>query len=145
MKVKASKKRFNPYIIPVMVILCVIPLIVHLKEYDTHLENYDYFGSSTFADFYLYHKAMCFIIVNVIMVGLIGAQCFIKHYKLEFKKLFIPLAGYAGLSFLSAVFSKTPGFSFTGIYEHFESVWVLLGYAITVYYCCIFISTIIIY
>ena len=43
-KEQAEKKKasFNPYLLPLMFVLGVLPLIVHLKIYDTHLEDFDF-------------------------------------------------------------------------------------------------------
>ena len=38
-KNSVSTARFNPYIIPLMLVLGILPLIVHLKEYKTNLEE----------------------------------------------------------------------------------------------------------
>ena len=136
-----SSGRFNGFIIPMIVILTIIPLIIHLKLYDTHLEDKAYFLEETYPDIFLYYKSLFFIIICTIMLVLTIAQAVIKHDRLKFSRVFIPLAIYAVLSFLSAVCSEYGAFPFTGIYEQFESVWVLLGYAMTVYYCFIFISS----
>ena len=140
---KAAKKntKFNPYIIPLMLIMGLLPLIVHLKEYKTHLEEYAFFAAPEYYDIFLYYKAAIFIIICSVMVVLIIVQAIRDHKVLKWKMLFIPLALYALLALLSAIFSETPYFSFNGIYEHFESVWVLLGYTITVYYGFIFVKS----
>ena len=57
-KNSVSTARFNPYIIPLMLVLGILPLIVHLKEYKTNLEGYAFFGSSEFYDIFLYYKTI---------------------------------------------------------------------------------------
>lgn len=136
-----KSKKFNALIIPVIVILGLIPLIVHLKEYKTHLEDVAYVGFEDYYDIFLYYKALFFIVTCTVMLVLTIAQAIIRKTELRFLKLFIPLCGYALLSFISAICSEYGTFSFTGIYEQFESVWVLLGYAMTVYYCFMFVSS----
>ena len=136
-----STGRFNGFVIPLIVILAVIPLIIHLKLYETHLDDQAYFLEEKYPDIFLDYKSLYFIIACTVMLVLTIAQAVIKKDKLKFAKVFIPLAAYALISFLSAICSEYGAFSFTGIYEQFESVWVLLGYAMTVYYCFVFISS----
>lgn len=133
--------KFNYYIIPLIFILGIFPLIVRLKEVATHLEGYGFYSlADQTEDIFLYYKSIFFITVCSIMLILIIAQAFVHHRELKAAKLFIPLAAYAFLAFLSAVFSDYASFSFTGIIDHFESVWVLLGYALCVYYSFLFVS-----
>lgn len=133
--------KFNAFIIPMIVILGILPLIIHLKIYDTNLEDQAYFLEETYPDIFLYYKSLIFIIICTAMLILTIARAVVKHEALKFSKVFIPLAAYTVLSFLSAICSKYGSFSYTGIYEQFESVWVLLGYAMTVYYCFLFVSS----
>ena len=70
---------------------------------------------------------------------------FIYFYKekntLKLPAVFIPLLVYAALILLSSIFSKYSYFSFHGIYEQFESVFVLLGYCLTAYYTFLTVKT----
>ena len=135
-----KKTKKGLYIIPIALILGILPLIAHLKHYETGLETYGTFAYSEYWDVFLYYKSMLFIILATVMVVLIIVSAIIRHDTIKGEKLFIPLGVYALLSFLSAVFSEYSNYSFKGIFEQFESVWVLLGYAIVVYYCYLFIS-----
>ena len=137
---KASGK-FNPYILPLLFVLGILPLIVRLKIVNTNMEGFGFYSiADKTEDIFLYYKSIFFITVCSIMLVLIIAQAFVHHRELKATKLFIPLAAYAFLAFLSAVFSEHASFSFTGIVDHFESVWVLLGYALCVYYAFLFVS-----
>ena len=137
----AKKGKFNYYLLPVLFIMGILPFLIHVKSYETHLEDLSFFAQSTNADVFLYYKANAFIIVCSIMLVLTVIKALTNKKEIRVLKLFIPLAAYASLSLLSALFSKYSQFSFSGIFEQFESVWVLLGYALTVYYCFLFIST----
>ena len=140
-KSKGSGIRFNPYVLPLAFILGIFPLIVRLKSFETHLEGYGFYLLPETEDIFLYYKSMFFITACTIMLVLIVLQGILHHVELKAAKLFIPLAGYVLLAFLSAVFSDFGTFSFTGIADHFESIWVLLGYAMCVYYAFLFVST----
>ena len=137
-----KKGRMSLYVLPIMFILGVLPFVIHLKEFETNLENYDIFSSAIDYDIFLYYKSWAFVIICSIMLALTFAQAFLNHRKLKTAKVFIPLLIYALLSIISAIASKYKPFPFTGIWEQFESLWVLLGYVMTVYYCFVFITSI---
>jgi hypothetical protein len=59
---------------------------------------------------------------------------FVEEQKLHWIKQLIPIAVYCGISLISAIASEYSSFSFSGIFEQFESVWVLMGYGLMVYY-----------
>ena len=131
----------NVYMLPLAFILGILPFIIYLKKYEPKLSDTGWFDVATYnTDLFLYYKQVFFIAVCAIMLCLIILQAFLKNHRLQFTKLFIPLAGYAFLSLLSSIVSEYSYFSFHGIFEQFESVWVLLGYALIVYYAYIFIS-----
>ncbi len=139
-----NKFGLNPYLLPLMFVLCILPLIIHVKVYRDYLEDCPFFYSNEYgesSDVFLYYKMVFFITSGCIMLALLVVRTFFSNLKLSFVKLFVPLGGYALLAFLSAMFSKNSSFSFSGIYEHFESVWVLLGYALTAYYAFLIVST----
>lgn len=50
-------------------------------------------------------------------------------------KYFIPLYVYAGFTILSTILSADKALSLKGMWQQYESVWVLLGYLVTVFYC----------
>lgn len=128
-------KGFNLYLVPLAFLVSLFPLIVRLYLYDSGLNNEVYYYTEVDeADFFLYYKAMAFIISSVLMAGVLIARLFYEGKRIRFDRIFIPLGVYAVLSFLSAVTSKNSTYAFTGIYEQFESVWVLIGYSITAYY-----------
>lgn len=55
--------------------------------------------------------------------------------------IFIPLIIYGILAFLSTIVSKYASFGFRGMFEQFESIFVLLGYCLIVYYAYLFIDS----
>lgn len=70
------------------------------------------------------------------LLNAIGIACRIAFKKVDIKKLklFIPVGIYVLLVFLSTFASEYSYFGFHGIVEQFESVWVILSYAV----CCIY-------
>jgi len=130
----------NHYLIPLCFVLAVVPLIVYMKFYEPHMEDYAFFSDLPYnTDLYLFYKGRFFMLAAAVMLCLIIAQCFTKNVKLNFAKLFIPLGGYMLLALLSAIFSETKHFAFWGSFEQLEPVWVHLGYGLVVYYAAVFI------
>ncbi len=120
---------------PVIALLAIIPLITFMHDYDTHLGEFEWYTSYTEAvDFFLYYKMVWIIIACVYMLFCMVYLFFAEEKKPIWIKNLIPMAVYCGISLISAIASKHSYFSFHGIYEQFESVWVLIGYGIMVYY-----------
>lgn len=138
-----SRQRTNIWLLlPIIFVMSVLPFIVRLKEYDTHLSEFSWFTyTDTYDDFFLYYKQMFFTSAIFIMAAIIIYRLYSDKRKIIHSRILIPLAVYAFLAFLSSVFSKYRSFSFRGIHEQFESVFVLLGYFIVVYYCLQVIKT----
>ena len=133
----SDKKEYSfIHLLPIIAILAVIPLITSRYKYKTNLRVFDWYtGLDTMYDFFLYYKSIGIIIASVCMVLWLVYMLLSEERKFVWDKKFIPLAVYAVITFLSACFSKNSYFSFHGIYEQFEPVWVLIGYFIIAYYC----------
>ena len=82
--------KFNAFIIPMIVILGILPLIIHLKIYDTNLEDQAYFLEETYPDIFLYYKSLILYL-----------------YLLQHMRFFHSFLLYA----LSTVHSHTPVFT----------------------------------
>lgn len=137
-KNQASAEQKYPLglLLPIIAILGVIPLITYMYKYYTKLETFEWFkGSSQTLDFFLHTKLVWFIIACVYIIFCLIYVIFADEQKAAWTKQLIPLAIYCGITFISALASKYRSFSFSGIYEQFESVWALMGYCLTTYYC----------
>lgn len=122
-------------LLPIIGILAVIPLIAFYYCYNTNLGQFEWYSSYTDAvDFFLYYKMIWIIIACVVMLFCMVYLFFAEEQKPIWIKNLIPMAVYCGISLISAIASKYSYFSFHGIYEQFESVWILIGYGIIVYY-----------
>lgn len=127
---------------PLIAILAFIPLITFYYKYDTNLGDFDWFiAPDTMVDFFLYYKMIFILITCTAMLLLLLYLFFIKGDNIPWSKKLIPLAVYAGLSFLSALLSEHSWFSFHGIYEQFEPVWILLAYFLITYYAFLLLRT----
>jgi len=129
-------------LLPVLFIITILPLIVRLHEYETPLSEYPWFSyNNIYVDFFLYYKQWLFISASLIMAIIIVVRAYLDKSVIKFSPIFIPLTVYALLALLSSVFSKYRNYSFTGMFEQFESVFVLLGYCLVVYYIYLFVQS----
>lgn len=134
-KKQPGKKFSLGLLLPIIALLAVIPMITFMYSYDTNLGQFDWFTSYTeTVDFFLYYKMVWIIVACVAIIFCMVYLFFAEEQKPVWNKALIPLAVYCGISLLSAIASKHSYFSFHGIFEQFESVWVLVGYGLMVYY-----------
>ena len=130
------------YILPIIMVISVIPLIVKMHVYNSGLVSFDWFSNQDlYVDFFLYYKQLLVILTATYMGIMLLYHRFIKKEKLPFNIIFIPLLLYAGLAFLSSLFSDYRTYSFTGIFEQFESVFVVLSYCVLLYYAYTYTKT----
>lgn len=145
----------NPLLIPLIFIISILPLIVRMKIYNANLSEFPWFSADdTQTDFFLYYKSLFFILTSFIIAALLlwmflrsksqsksSSNLIIEDGKYKFTKLLIPLGIYGLLALLSTVFSKYSSYGFNGIFEQFESIYVLLGYCLVVYYAYIVVNS----
>lgn len=129
------------FLIPPILILAILPLISRLYEFDAGLQDYPYFSPvyQYSTDIFLYYKSLFFIILGVCMLVILVCHIFI-YGKPRFTLAFLPLFVYALLALLSSVLSDYSYYSYHGIADHFESLWVLLCYVLSCYYMYVFLS-----
>lgn len=129
--------------LPLLLILCIIPLIVKMYVYDPKLEKYSWFAiqDNTAVDFFLYYKQQFLIGSLILMLVILIYYLITKKVKLDFPLIFIPIGLYGLLAILSSIASPWSEFSFSGIHEQFESLWVLLAYCVMVFFAYSFVKT----
>lgn len=140
MKKKSANKL---YLVPLILLLTVVPLIVRGYDYSTNFAQFGWYPKDDRqSEFFFYYKAIAIIIIAAVMCGVLAYRYFIK--KKEFKLCYelIPVAVYAGFTLLSTLFSQYKYFSIHGSSEIFESIWVLLGYCVILFYAYQFINTV---
>lgn len=143
--------------LPLIIIVALIPLIVRLKDYYAGLADYPwFFQTDKRIDFFLYYKSTIFITVSLILAFILigqflnhrilqtsntGTNIFMDGGKYKYTRALLPLAVYAVLALLSTLLSEYSSFGYSGIFDHFESVFVLLGYCLVVYYAFLCVNT----
>ncbi len=135
-------KTINYLLIPLIFVMSAIPLIVRYLQYNTNTSNIDYFSSApNRVDLFLYYKSIFVIIMASLMIFIFIYMKFAEDYTFKSFKIFIPLGIYICAVVLSTVLSNNRYFSLHGIFDHFESMWVLLGYCLITFYGYQFINT----
>ncbi len=136
-KVSANYRPAGSWLWPIALALAVIPLIVHTYTFDTGLSRFDWYpdeaGLQT--DFFLFYKMIAIIVVMAVMTCILLFRLSKSRKEMPWEKPFFLMAGYAALCFISFLFSRNKDYAAGGGYEMFESVWVVVGYVIIMYYC----------
>ncbi len=133
--IQQQKQYYTVYLLPLIMILAVIPLMIRQYRFNTGLTQNDWYqGLEDVSDLFLHVKmawsCAMFITILCFMIYMI----FSEEIKPIWDRILIPIMVYGVLSFLSALFSINRHYSFSGIHEQFESVWMLMGYVLLVYY-----------
>ena len=133
--VKKTKK--IPWdLLPLIMALAVLPLVAMGRKVSVTLGKYSWFADGNFQyDFFMYAKSIVFLVLVIWMLVVLFDRVLIRGIRLKHWKLFIPLYIYGLLTILSTVFSADRDLSLKGMWQQYESVWVLLGYLVTVFYC----------
>ncbi len=141
---KETKAYYIPFI-PVIFVLGYLPILMRTLEFDTHLEDYEWASASatTQVDVFLKIKAIFFIIVVVCML-LIMLMWFWGKRKSVFKRLncvpFYIIAAAVFFVLLSGLFADNKALLLLGGFENFESIFVTLGYFVTMIYTFLLFS-----
>ena len=135
----ASKSLF---LIPIMIILCIIPFIMKLSVFDPKLSNYNWFADvNQVSDIFLYYRLRFLVLTAAVMAILIAYQIYQNRRQYKLAPIFIPLICYAILALLSSIFSKFPYHAFFGSIEQFEPIFAILSYCIIAFYSFTFVKS----
>ncbi|MGN0241186.1 MAG: O-antigen ligase family protein [Candidatus Weimeria sp.] len=132
----AVKNTPHGYLIPSIIAMGFIPLIVCYYQFDTMMEQFDWYPNSAAyqADVYLAVKSFAIIFIAAVMVIMLLYRHFGEYEELPWKKLFWLPVGYGILVFLSGIVSKYRAFAFGNSANRFEGVFVVLSYLVIAYY-----------
>jgi len=142
-KYKQIEQRTNIWLLlPIIFTISVLPFIMKYKEYYTYLSKFPWFTyNDRYTDVFLYYKQKFFLIAVFAMAVVALYKIITDKKNINYTRILIPLGMYALLALLSSLFSKYRSYSFRGVYDHFESVYVILGYCLIVYYCLQFVKS----
>lgn len=130
-----KKRYFNDLLLPIILILCFMPFVVYLAEYDYGYSEYLWHSdNSILQDFYTYYRGIFFQVIAFFMVVILAFR--LPLYKEDTKewKIFYPLVGYCVFVLLSSIFSDNPKASWLGNFCTLEGAFVLIGYCLAAFY-----------
>lgn len=131
----------NFYMIPLIFIVAILPFIMRLHLFNSSLSQFNWYPNiKTQIDIFLYYKQIAFITTAIIMLIIIFYIAYTKKSRLKFSRIFIYLLLYGFMSLISTLFSKYSSLGLLGIADHFESIFVVLGYCLVTYYAFNFIE-----
>lgn len=137
-------------LLPVLIALCLIPLVILTKDYQTEFSKFPWFNNTELnqIDSFEYAKGVLVIIMGAIAAAVIG---FSEYSKMQKKKqlfenadlkVIILLAVYLVMVIISSLFSQYTNLAFHGGgYGQWQTMWVLLGYGMLFMYAYLFINS----
>lgn len=126
----------NALLIPIIIVLGFVPVIVHMYQYDAGMERFDWFpdNSNTRVDMFMAYKSYTIIILSAIMLFVLIIQAVKGKQKFRMENSYYLLLIYAIFVFMSGLFSIYKPQVFTGSYEIFQPMEVVLGYLLICFY-----------
>lgn len=137
-------------LLPVLIALCLIPLVILTKDYQTEFSKFPWFNNTELnqIDSFEYSKGVLVIIMGAIAAAVIG---FSEYGKMQKKKrlfenadlkVVILIAVYLIMVIISSLFSQYTNLAFHGGgYGQWQTMWVLLGYGMLFMYAYLFINS----
>lgn len=131
-------------LLPVYLTLGFLPFLLRVHIYEHHLNQFPWYYANTgefFGDTFLVYRqwwftGIAFYMLLVLLFKFLNDK---KFFRSSF--VCIPMGVFALFSLLSALFSDYRGFACGGSFEQFENVFVLMGYALIVYYLFLMIES----
>ena len=127
---------------PIIFAMSLLPFITKLKQTNTYFSKFPWYPlNDSSADFFLYYKQTFFLLAVTYMAVILIFKAVTDRKSLVYSPILIPLGAYGLLAILSSVFSKYRSYSLRGTHDHYESVFVLLGYCLLLYYIMQYVRT----
>lgn len=153
MKQKNKKNTIQKDIIallPIIIALCLIPFVILTRDYQTNFSQYNWFTETELdeIDSFESAKGSCVAVIGFIALAITAIHEFSqKNRKKSFLKncdikVCILCAVYAVMVILSSVMSKYSDLVYEGGgYGQWQTIWVLLGYAMLFFYAYLFVDS----
>ena len=121
-------------ILPLLLMVTVQPLTVIGKKVAVYLGEYSWFPSAEYQyDFFMYGKMVVFLILTVWSLVILADRCLIGRKKLILEKKWLVLGIYGLFVVISTFASIDHNLSLKGMWEQYETVWILLGYLLAAF------------
>lgn len=132
---KKQKEHFNDLLIPILLVLCVMPFIIHLAEYSCGYSKYLWYAENdTIQDLYCYYRSYFFEVIAVITLAVLVFRMGLYKESRKPWKIFLPLGIYAVMTVVSTGLSVNVTASTSGNFYQFQNVFVILGYLVMCFY-----------
>lgn len=137
-------------LLPILIALCLIPLVILTKDYQTNFSQYDWFTETELdqIDSFESAKGNCVVVMGVIAAAVIAISEYMQNRKKKRilencdLKVCILCAVYCAMVIISSVTSKYPDLAYDGGgYGQWQTMWVLLGYAMLFLYAYVFVTS----
>lgn len=134
-KNKSTQQNMWDLLIPLMLTIVVLPLAVRLAIYSCGFSGYEWYSSDdVLTDFYCYYKSYLLDIIGIFAGIILVFRLVLYREKTRNMRIFIPLAVYCLFAVVSTILSVNTDASLKGNFESFESVIVLIIYAVLALY-----------
>lgn len=134
-KNKSTQQNMWDLLIPLMLTIVVLPLAVRLAIYSCGFSGYEWYSSDdVLTDFYCYYKSYLLDIIGIFAGIILVFRLVLYREKTKNMRIFIPLAVYCLFAVVSTILSVNTDASLKGNFESFESVIVLIIYAVLALY-----------
>ncbi len=131
-------------LLPVYLTLGFLPFLVRVHIYEHHLSQFPWYYANAgeyFGDTFLTYRQWWFTGIAFYMLFVLLTKLLLDKKSLKYSVTCIPMGVFALFSLLSALFSDYKEFAFGGSFEQFENVFVLMGYALIVYYVFLIVES----
>ena len=126
-------------LLPAVLAVSFVPLIVTAKRYNIGLNGFDWFGSETSVDLFLYWKGQALILLAGLMLA--GFLFYVSESGRRsrlWQKTKVPAVAWLTLYFLlaalSTLFSQERDKAFWGSYEQWEGLLIIAAYVVLFLY-----------
>lgn len=134
-KRKQKQEQFNDLLLPILCVLCVMPFVVYLAEYDYGYSSYLWHSdNSVTQDLYAYYRSYFFALVAVISMFVLAFRMGLYREKNKPWGIFFPLVIYSVCAGGSVICSVNQRASLTGNFYQFQSIFVLTGFCLMSFY-----------
>ena len=103
---KKKEKKMPDILIPLLVVICILPLAVHLVIYSCGYSAYDWYSQNDLmTDFYCNIKSRIFHLTGALSLIILVFYFVFYRDKVKNMKVYLPLGGYGFFVILSTLFS----------------------------------------
>lgn len=144
-----EKKKAKLSLLPFILALCLTPLVVITKQYQTNLSKYDWFQLDEVKqiDSFEYYKGVLVIILGAILLVELGVYAYGQYQAKKSlieersKFVYILFGIYSVMVLISSILSQYWDLAFSGGgYNQWQNVWVLLGFVVISLYAYTFLK-----